>query len=55
MAYFEQLRGCKSTLNGGRLKRQMARNDHLTAVNLPRLENLPKNLEAGRGKNGNDR
>ena len=54
MAYFERLGGCKSTLNGGRLKRQMAKNDRLTGVNLLRLGNIPKNPEIGRGKNRNE-
>jgi hypothetical protein len=47
MPYFRQLRGCKSTLNGGRLKRQSNKNDRLTAVNLLRLFNLPNFSRAG--------
>jgi hypothetical protein len=51
IAYFEQLRGDKSTLNEGRLKRQMTKNDRLTAVNLLKLLNLSNFLITAGGKN----
>jgi hypothetical protein len=47
MLYLEQLRRCKSTLNGGRLKRQSNKNGRLTAVILLLLLILPNFSMAG--------